>query len=147
MKIKTGSILQAHMVLKRLIEEQRPLASKGKYRIARLFTLLDAELRIIEEQRIILIKKYGYEVIDEETKASKGWQVSEQNMDNFQKEWSGLMEDEIEINCEPIPLSVLDSPPLVEVEVLGGDGSRSTKNVDPITIQDFLLLGDFVKED
>lgn len=137
MKIKAGLVKQAFETLDTLIKERRPLPSKAKFRLTNLFTSLEQYARSIEMSRVDLVKKYGYEIFDA-NKFSTGWEVHTEKIGEYQREWLVIAEDEIEVICQPIPLSFLESPALVE---------QDGKMVDPITMQEFLALGVFIAED
>jgi len=137
MKVKVGIILQAQSVLKKIIEEKRPLPTKGKYRIVRLFETLTKEADIIEGQRVVLIKQFGI------VNSDNSWQVEARNVERFQAEWNKILEDEIDVNIQPIPLSYLEAP--AQVEIVGDDGIR--KMIDPISLDELLFLGPLVMEE
>jgi hypothetical protein len=76
-------------------------------------------------------------------KVSKGWSVPAAANEEFQRRFKDLFDDEIEVACQPIPFSCLDTAPLVEV--VQPDGT--TKMIEPITAAEFMLLGPFVIDD
>lgn len=63
------------------------------------------QAKIIEWVRVDLVKKYWEEVGEE---GNKNWQVKKENIDEFMKEISILVESETEIFGEPVTLKMKD---------------------------------------
>lgn len=125
MKIKAGEIYDAFLVLTAIINEKRDLPQKGKYRVARMHAALKPEAEVIAEQRNTIIKSMCEEQVDENGQPK--WQVPPERMAEFREAWDKIASDEIEVNCQPIPL-----------ESLGEVGS--------IEAHEYLTLGSLVTE-
>lgn len=142
MKVTAAEIVQAFNVVDKLIAEKRPLPTKGKYRLTRLFSALQKETQAIEMQRNELVTKFSVEEInvDAEGKQTtpKPRQVQGDQLLPFYEEYMKVMIEEVEVACEPIPLAQLDAPALVEV-----DG----KMIQPITTDELLALEPFIDGD
>jgi hypothetical protein len=153
MKLKTANVIQSAAILTAIINSDRPLPTKGKYRVTRMQKVLAKEAALLEEQRSNLVKKMGEEIFEGEgeKRTSKGWQVSLDKMPEFVKEWESILGSEIDVQVEPIPLSQLDTGGVVEMEVIetAEDGSKKKvkKMVDPITISEIALLGDLISDE
>lgn len=66
----------------------------------KLVNKLNDELKTIEDQRVKLVKKYSTE---------EQGTVSEDNKNKFLQEFSVLLETEIDLDWEKIPLKTLDN--------------------------------------
>lgn len=128
MKIKAGVLLSAYEVLVSAVSGKRDLhvnlPTKAAYRIARMIVLLEPEALVLRSKRFDVIKKHG-----EENKAAKGvWAVLPGKAADFEREWGEIAQDEIEVTCQPIPLSAM------------GDGESY------FTVAELLLLGPLMED-
>ena len=92
MKIKLSQIYRAEPVVRKLTNQEMPV--RMAYRIHKAIQCLQDEYTRIEQLRMDLVKKYGEE---QEQKL----QVKRENIEQFTKEFSELLEEEIdlEIGC------------------------------------------------
>jgi hypothetical protein len=90
---------------------------KIAYRLGKLLKKLSEEMKALEENRVKLVKKYGVE--DEKTKQIS---VPQDNAQDFHKEFNELMQVEIEVDFEPIPLEQFGDIELSASDVLRLDG-------------------------
>jgi D-lyxose ketol-isomerase len=80
----------------------------ASFRLAKLVSELGTSLDIFEKQRNELVKKYGIEKEDQ-----KGtFVVSQENMSKFIEEINSLIQEQIEVQFTPIPLSILNDSKL-----------------------------------
>ncbi len=113
-------VFDAAPIVAAIMNENRPIPSKGKYRIARMNRKLQAEWQIIAERYNALVRSYdhkrplinGRRVTDEEAAASNPTvemqdAVPDDKMAEFQAKWKELAAEEIEVAVEPIPLDQL----------------------------------------
>jgi hypothetical protein len=63
----------------------------------KLLNALNAEVKLVEDQRLKLVKQYSED----------GNTVSEQNKEAFIKEFSEFLNDEIEVTWEPLNVDIL----------------------------------------
>lgn len=128
MKLTAGEIFEAYSVLAKIINENRALPMTGGYRLARLHMALMPEATIISEKRSEIIKELGDEVKGDGGVVLR-WEVPEgEKKEEYLKRWEELASVEVEVNCQPIPLSCL------------GEN-------DPLSAQDFVWLGPLVVEE
>lgn len=136
-KIKAGDLYFAVIILTRIINEDRPLPQKGKYRIARMHSKLKVEFDTISKTRDDLILSYDYKAIpkDRDGKVVEGAveqsMVPDDKASEFEEKWKAIAEEEIEVSVEPIPFEQLDL----------GDSV-----VGSISANDLLVLGPLVKD-
>jgi len=95
MKVKLIDVYTSVSVLNKLIEE--PLPTKVSFKLMKLLNVLNGEVKLVEEQRVKLIKQYS----------SDGTTVSEENKDSFVKEFSDFLNEDIEIPWEPVEIDGL----------------------------------------
>lgn len=74
------------------------------YLIARLIKAVNGELIQAEEKKRELYRKYG------EQDADNGnlWKLKPENQEEVNRQFKDMLEVEIELACDPIPVSVLD---------------------------------------
>ena len=120
MKLTVQQVFDITPLLAKIKEENRPLPSKGKYRIARLHRKMEAEWNTIAERYNAMIKTYDHKrpmingvVVEatEENLQNPGVvmqdAVPDDKMPEFLAKWKDLAAEEIEVAVEPIPLDQL----------------------------------------
>jgi len=101
MKVKLETIVSARPKLEKLFS--LPLPAKTSYRVMRLMKKITSELKMFEQKRIDLVKKYG-----EPTENNKNiYNVKPDEILNFQKDMQEVLDVEIEIEFEPLTLDML----------------------------------------
>ncbi len=95
MKVRLIDIYNSVSVLNKLVEE--PLPTKTSFKLMKLLNILNAEVKLVEDQRVKLIKQYSMD----------GTTVSEQNKENFIKEFTDFLNDEVEVQWEPVEIDNL----------------------------------------
>lgn len=116
MKLKVQNVMDAMLILTRIINEQRAMPQKGKYRVARMHAKLLPEFKIIDARRDEMIQAYN----TPQTKTEKnpetgevtitpadGWQVPADKMPEFTAAWKQIGDEEIDVDVQPIPLAQL----------------------------------------
>lgn len=120
MKLTLQQVLDVTVVVSTIIREQRPLPTKGKYRLARMHAKLLPEFNVATAQRDALIKAYDFhEMVPPAPSAedplgqgmfvpSEQFSVPPDKIEEFNAAWAPLAAETIEIDVEPIPLHQLD---------------------------------------
>ena len=133
MKLKVQQIMDATLVVSRIIREDRPLPIRGKYLLARMHAKLLPEFTTIDTQRDGLITTYDHHPMtagpDGVLEESKEFSVPEDKMPEFTALWKEIADQEVDIDLTPIPLAALD---------LGGESS--------IEAHELIVLGDLISE-
>ena len=133
MKLTVQQVFDATPILANIMRENRPLPSKGKYRIARMHRKMQTEWDTIAERYNAMIKTYDhqrrvheieksdgkrvvervsdeeYAAMSDEAKAKTVMQdaVPDDKLPEFQAKWKELAAEEIDVAIDPIPLDQL----------------------------------------
>lgn len=94
MKVKLSEVYVSVPVLSKALDLELPI--NVSYKVMKLVNSLNTELKNIEEQRVKLVKKYS---------DSDQNNVLEDKKQEFLKEFSLLLEEEIEVSWEKLPIS------------------------------------------
>jgi D-lyxose ketol-isomerase len=106
MKISISQMLESLEGLELLSKVKLPV--KTSYWINRISTKVNAELKVFQEQRDILIKEFG-----EEKKDRKGiFEVKPENSEEYQKKVKELTAIEVELGFDKIKISDLGGIPI-----------------------------------
>jgi len=111
MKITLAEIKTLETSLSKIFEKD--LNIKIAYRLGQLLKRLSEEMKTLEEHRVELVKKHG--TVDEETKQVS---VAPENTPAFYKELGELMNIDIDIPFEAIPLADFGDIELSAADVL-----------------------------
>lgn len=137
MKLTVQHVMDATLVITRIIQEQRRLPQKGKYRLARMHSKLLPEFTLIHQRRDDMIKAYGTPKMEPvtggepgEMRATEDFVVPLDKMTEFTAAWGEIASEQIEIDVEPIPLSQLD---------LGDDVEGSIESTELIALGDLVV--------
>jgi hypothetical protein len=95
MKVKLVDIYSSVATLNKVIEE--PLPTKISFKLMKLLNQLNAEVKLIEDQRLKLVKQYS----------GDGMSVSDENKELFIKEFSDFLNEEVDLNWETISVESL----------------------------------------
>ena len=101
MKVKLGQLKISEKALLNL--SQQPLSITVAFQISQLIKQVAPELQELESQRLRLIEKYGTKNAEDDTIT-----VLSDNIASFAQELSPLLETEIDLNFEKIPLSQIN---------------------------------------
>ena len=103
MKIKMGEIQNAKPVLEKLIKFELPFATVRA--LGKIVRTISDELVLVNEKRVELVKKHGAE--DETTKA---FNVKKESLEDFYKDFSDVLNTEVELDITPISAKLLEHP-------------------------------------
>ena len=98
MKILIRELIQAKPSLIKVLSADLPV--KVSYRLSKGIKALNRELEDYEEKRVAILKKYS-------TEKEGQWEVDKDKLPDFTKEMTELMNIEIDINAEPVNLSLI----------------------------------------
>ena len=115
MKITLAEIKTLEASLSKIFNKD--INIKLAYRLGSLIKTLSKELENLEESRVKLVKKYGVE--DEETKQVS---VPTEKTQEFYAELNELMQIDIDIDFEPIPLEAFGDISISASDALKLDG-------------------------
>ena len=117
MKITNQVLLNSIPTLQKLSKEQLPI--KVSYTISKNIKAIEEELKIYEEERRKLIKKYAE--LDKEGKPkvndNGNYVIKQENQLDFNKEVLELMSIETDINISKINLNVLEGLKVSPLEI------------------------------
>jgi len=113
MKLKAQDLYSATLIVAAIVREQRPMPLKGKYRLARLHAKLLPEFSLLDAQRDEMIKAYDHkekirDASGEIVGVAENFSVPAGKLAEFAEAWGKIVEEEIEVDVEPIPLAQLD---------------------------------------
>lgn len=108
MKTKLANVKMMEQSLSKLVDKE--LNIKVAYKLSKTLKVIGEELSELEEARQKLVKKYS-----DKTKTDKDSEVNEQdlkvskeNEQKFFKEYSQLLEEEVEFDVQPISIEKLE---------------------------------------
>jgi len=103
---------------------QVPIPAKYSWRLGRVMKKLQVEVESFTDQRSKLFEKYGEEVESEsEEKKMQGVQfkIKAEHMDVFTKELNDLLQETIEIEFDPIPISLIEDSNMTIADMVNLD--------------------------
>jgi len=89
-----------------------PLPARDSYRLGVAAKLIQERITVYEQARQNLVNKYG-EKIEQEGVI----RVKPENIDSFSKEIENLLQEEVEVNITPIPISLLGEAKVSAVDM------------------------------
>lgn len=95
MKVKLSDVYVSVPVLTKVLDLELPI--NLSYKLMKVVNVLNTELKTIEEQRVKLVKKYS---------KNNEINVSEENKQDFLKDFSTLLDEEIDINWEKMSIEL-----------------------------------------
>ena len=102
MKLTLKDIKDAESALTRIL--MSPIEFKLAYRLNKITKKFITEIKRIEEKRVELVEtKYGVK-----KEGTTGFSVPSEKMDDFVKEFTEYLEQESDINIQPIPYEIID---------------------------------------
>lgn len=99
MKIKVSKLANAIPSLKFMMSQN--IQAKISLKIAKFINCISDEMDIVEETRKAIFLKY-----------SDGTKLLTENIEKYDKELKCLLEEEVEISLEPIPITDLGAIPI-----------------------------------
>jgi hypothetical protein len=121
MKITLAEVKSLETSLAKVFDKEVNI--KVAYRLGSLLKKLSEEMAILEENRIKLVKKYG-----DEDKETKQLSVPQDKAQEFYAEFNELLQLEIDIDFEPIPLQAFGDITLSAADVMRLDGKIIANN-------------------
>src|SRR5690606_21842484 len=100
MRIKVEELVASLQPLKTLFNKEVPVGIG--FHLSKTIKTIEDNIKFYDESRNNLIKKYGEELDD------GSFNMPIESKDDFQKEFRGLLDSEVEINAEPISISKLE---------------------------------------
>ena len=100
---------------------QQPFKGSLAFKIARLARELDKEMQTFNDERVKIGRKYGKKDDKGELVVNKDGNIEfeEDKIDELNNEFNSLLETEIEINADKLPMNSIDEFELTPREVLG----------------------------
>lgn len=111
MKFKLFEIRSLEGSLSKLTHKEVPI--KLAYRLGKVLQVISKELSTIEVLRSNLVKKYS-----DEADEKGNFKVKLENEDTFRKEFADLLQEEIDIECEPFNLSELEGIVMTPIDII-----------------------------
>lgn len=102
MKLKLIVIKNLEPVLAKMAKQDVDI--KAAYKLSKIFKVLGEELKLIEEFRLKLVKKYA----GEEQPDPKNIEVLPENKEQFIKEYEEFLQQETDVSFEKLSLSELE---------------------------------------
>ena len=119
MKVTLRNIYGASNILGLLVEQQLPI--RIAFRLTRLITRLNEEYSTLDQTRQKLIDEYGTK-IKESDPDNPSFTFSEEDQQNFTKQFNELLDEEVEIEWEGISIDDLGSDITLSVKELNAIG-------------------------
>jgi hypothetical protein len=110
MKIKLAEIKMIEGSLKKVVDKDLPI--QLAYRFGKFLKSLNIELQNIEEQRIKLIKKYAVQ-----PQQGQEIKVADGKEPDFYNEFNQLLQQEVNIDFDPIPLAAFGDISLSAIDI------------------------------
>lgn len=139
MRLTGQKIFDATQVLATIINEKRPMTSKGTYRVTKMHRVLFPEFTMLNEARSAKIASYDHlacvlpdgTIVPDDGMSALLPQpcVPPDKMPEFVVWWHEIASVESDVNIDPIP-----------IDQLGVDGAASS-----LTFAEFAALGDLVE--
>jgi len=105
MKFKLSELYGLTRSLPKLTDKELPI--KISYNLLKLMKGISEEMETLEKSRMKLVEKYREPEEEGSKEASGGMKVADEHKDKFQKEFRVLMEEEVDIEFNPIFLKDL----------------------------------------
>ena len=118
-KIKLNDVVNATETFNKIMQQ----SFKGSlaFKIARLARELDTEMKTFNEERQKIIQKYGNKDENGELIIDENGNVKFDNADieEINQDFSSLLETELEINADKLPMDSIDNFEITPQEMLG----------------------------
>ena len=99
MKVSIQKILEGQQIIASLLDKKLPAATA--FRLGRLVSKVDSELKLFDEQRMKIVQELGEELAEEPGK----FKIKEENVEKFNEETKALLDVEIEIDVKQLSAS------------------------------------------
>jgi hypothetical protein len=97
MKVTVKQILEGQQSIAKLLDKSLPAATA--FRLGRLVSKVDAELKVFDDQRTKLVQEMGEDIGEGKFK------IKDENIDKFNAEMNTLMAIEIDIDVQQLSIS------------------------------------------
>ena len=115
MKIALKQVWASQAAMPKLLN--RELADvRSSYFLGKNARALDAEYSILNQKRILLVKKYGIE-----DSKSKQWNVPKEKMEEFNKAFEALLEESVDVSIDVIDIATLSDAKLTPMDTVSID--------------------------
>lgn len=117
MKTKLANVKMMEQSLSKLVDKE--LNIKVAYRLSKILKVVGEELSELEKARQKLVKKYSDDTKtdkDSETNQQE-LKVSKENEQKFFKEYSQLLEEEVEFDIKPVSIEELEGVSLTPRDI------------------------------
>lgn len=104
-KVKLLDIVNSREALSTLMNEKLPMVVS--YKLAKIFKIVAPELDLLEQQRQKMIRELGEPLSEDEENGA--WKVKKENEKEFQKQFEELLQEEVELDFDPVPVSIFDA--------------------------------------
>ena len=118
-KIKLSDVVNSTETFNKIM--QQPFKGSLAFKIARLARELEKEMQTFNDERMKMIRKYGKKDKNDELIVSDNGNVEFENdkIDELNNEFNSLLETEIDINADKLPMDSIDEFELTPQEVIG----------------------------
>jgi hypothetical protein len=99
--VKLGILKAIEEPLIKLVKLELPI--KTSYKLSKILKKIGQELADLEEERVKLVKKYG----DQDDEAQSIQVKDPEKYEEFAKEFGELLQEEITLEIDPIPIDML----------------------------------------
>lgn len=101
-------------VLGKLVRQNLP--ATAAFKLMKLTKAIETEYQTAEQARVKLVEKYGEKVKKDD--GTEALEVLKPRTGDFLKELTALLETEVEIPFEPLPITTLDGVNITAVEAM-----------------------------
>jgi hypothetical protein len=84
------------------ISNRKDLPSKAAYKIGRFYKKAVSELKDVDDARVALVKKHGYQIKNKKGEVTDDWKVKEDCGEAFEKEFLEMLDQKIELDIFPV---------------------------------------------
>ena len=118
-KVTLNDVVNSSQIFSKLM--QQPFKGSLAFKIARLARELEKEMQTFNDERMKIIRKYGKKDENGELIVGEDGNVSFDNdkISDLNSEFNSLLETELEINADKLPMNSIDEFELTPQEVIG----------------------------
>jgi hypothetical protein len=118
-KVSLNDVVNSTQTFNKLM--QQPFKGSLAFKIARLARELEKEMQTFNDERMKIIRKYGKKDENGELIVGEDGNVSFENdkINDLNSEFNSLLETELEINADKLPMDSIDEFELTPQEIIG----------------------------
>jgi len=109
MKVSLRNIYDSQTAIRKLVSADLPI--KTAFRVTRMVRKINDIFQDVEKQRVALVEKYGEQAKD------GNYKVKNENITMFQKDFSELLNEEVEVDIDQLLLEELSNIKISAVEL------------------------------